>query len=208
MGSPPLGMQTDLDVSRETFDRLCVYVELVKKWNPAINLVSATTLNDIWTRHVMDSAAAFQIAKTHKGLWVDIGTGGGFPGVVVAILAHEKAPDLKLTCVESDIRKAAFLSTVARTLKIPIGVLSRRIEEVKPQNAAIVSARAVAALPKLLDYAHRHLAPNGRAIFLKGASWQDEVAAARETWNFDMEVHPSATPSGSVILNIGDLSRA
>ncbi len=196
------------DVSRETLDRLERYEALIAKWNPAINLVARSTLDNIWTRHFADSAAAFAIAGLDRGKWVDLGSGGGFPGMVAAILAQEKAPEIQVICIESDIRKCEFLRTVARTLGLDVGVLSRRIEETPPQAAQVVSARALAPLPRLLDLAHRHLAPGGHAIFLKGANWRDEVETALETWRFAVENHPSPTSPDSAILRIGDIVRA
>lgn len=198
----------ELGVSRETSERLERYEQLLKKWNPAINLVAASTLTDIWTRHFHDSAAAFRVAAAENGRWTDLGSGGGFPGAVVAVLAAELAPNLQVTCVEADVRKAAFLRTLAVDLLIKLNVLSRRIEDTPPQNAQVISARALAPLTKLLGYAERHLGAGGRAVFLKGESWRQEVEEALETWRFSVEDYPSPTNPGSAILVVGDISRA
>lgn len=197
-----------VDVSRETFDRLQSYANLIRKWNGTINLVSNATLGDLWTRHFLDSAAAFAAADVTGGRWVDLGSGGGFPGAVVAILAAEKAPDLKVTCIEADLRKATFLRTVSIETGVPIGILSRRIEQAPPQAAQVLSARALAPLGQLLGHAERHLSPDGIGVFLKGESWRSEVEDALETHRFSVENRPSPTNPGSAILVVGDIQRA
>ncbi len=202
-----LNFQGEFDVSRETVDRLQAYCDLVRKWNPTINLIARSTLDDIWSRHVVDSANALRVSEQQSGHWVDLGSGGGFPGVVVAIMAAEKAPNLTFTCIESDIRKAAFLRTVAREVGVSIGVLSRRIEESPDQNAEVVSARALAPLTRLLDYATKHRSATGQCIFLKGETWQKEVDEALESWTFSVETTPSMTHPGSAILKVKDISR-
>ena len=196
------------DVSRETLERLDTYESLIRKWNSTINLVSASTIDDIWTRHFHDSAAAFEVSPRRNGKWVDLGSGGGFPGAVAAIMAAEKTPELEFTCIETDLRKSAFLRTLSGATGVSIGVLSRRIEESPRQNAEVLSARALAPLPRLLSYAETHLGPDGRAIFLKGESWRKEVEEALETFRFSVENVPSPTNPGSAILVVGDISRA
>jgi len=195
-------------VSRETIDRLVSYEELITKWNPTINLTAKSTLGEIWTRHFLDSAEVFAWANPSEGRWLDLGSGGGFPGVVVAILAKELAPKLSVTCVESDIRKCEFMRTVARNTGVSVGILSRRVQDVPSHNAQIVSARALASLTDLIGMAQRHLAPQGCAIFHKGKSWQDEVDEALETWEFTLEKKDNPTHQDSVILKIGDIQRA
>ena len=196
------------DVSRETFERLETYAAALVKWQQAIHLVSPGTIPELWTRHFLDSAQVFDLCAAKEGLWLDIGSGAGFPGLVCAAIALEKAPDLRFTFIESDLRKGSFLRTVAAEMGLKIGVLTRRIEEAPPQNAAILSARALASLSKLLGHAERHLSPNGSALFLKGATHGQEVEEALETWRMTMESIPSQTADGAVILKIGDIRRA
>lgn len=196
-----------LDVSRETRDRLRLHADLLSKWTPAINLVSRGSLNQLWTRHFLDSAQLFAVHPISAGSWVDLGSGGGFPGLVLAILAAEAAPELHFTLVESDLRKATFLRTVATETGIEVTVLSERAEVLAPLSADVVSARALAPLPKLLGYAKRHLSPTGRGLFLKGANSQAEIDEALASWRFDVQKFPSKTDPASVILSIGGIAR-
>ena len=193
------------DVSRETLDRLDLYAQLLKKWNPRINLVAPATLPALWTRHFRDSAQLFRLAPLGVTRWADFGSGGGFPGMVVAILAAETP--LEVTLVESDQRKAAFLRTVARETSVTVTVRAQRLEATRALNAQVVSARALAPLPKLLDHCARHLAPDGTALLPKGARHADEIAKALETWSFHCEKVPSETDDSAVILQITELAR-
>ena len=138
---------------------------------------------------------------------LDVGSGGGFPGLVVAILAAEKAPGLRVTLVDSDLRKAAFLTTVVRELGLNTTVCSERIESLAPLGADVLSARALAPLPQLLAYAARHLAEGGLAILPKGATHERELASALEHWRFSVQKHPSRTDPDAVLLVLGDITR-
>ncbi|CUK13758.1 Ribosomal RNA small subunit methyltransferase G [Ruegeria denitrificans] len=195
-----------LDVSRETIDRLEIYVDLVRRWNPKINLVSRNSLNDVWSRHILDSVQVFRCAEQIEH-WVDLGSGGGFPGMVCAIMAVDEVPDAKFTLVESDQRKSAFLRNVVRESGANCAVISKRIEAVDPLNADIVSARALADLPTLLSFCDRHLQKSGTALLPKGASWKKELNDACKEWNFDCETITSLTEPQAVILRIKGVSR-
>jgi len=195
------------DVSRETRERLEIYAGLLSKWNPKINLVSASTIPGMWTRHFLDSAQILALANESTALWADLGTGGGFPGLIVAIMAKESRPGMQVICVESDQRKAAFLRTVIAETGISARVVARRIEELEPLGADVVSARALAPLPVLLGYAAPHLVKGGEAIFLKGAGYQKEVNEALERWSFELDTYPSKTDPDAIILKIGDIRR-
>ncbi len=194
------------DVSRETMQRLEVFHDLLIKWNARINLVSRSSLNDFWVRHVADSVQVFRLAPSGK-TWADLGSGGGFPGLVVAILAKSERPDLKVTLIESDQRKSAFLRAVIRETGVSCTVIAERIEKAKRQDANIVSARALADLTELLAYSERHLATGGTALFPKGVTWQKELELARTQWSFDVEVIESQTMPGAAILKIEGASR-
>lgn len=192
-------------VSRETVQRLEIYKNLLRQWNPRINLVAPTTLAEVQTRHIGDSLQLAAICDAGQGLWADLGSGGGLPGLVMAISKSDS--DLTFTLVESDQRKAAFLRTVIRETGLcNASVQTGRIEQVQALNAAYVSARALAPLPKLMAYLDRHLAPTGRAFLMKGRQWQSEVEDAKAEWDFDCKVHPSATQDGAAILEVSGVS--
>lgn len=193
------------DVSRETIDRLSAYEALLKKWNPAINLVSARSLDEVWSRHFLDSAQLFELGPENAKLWVDIGSGGGFPGLVIAVLAKQFRPEMRVILVESDARKSAFLATVARNLDLPVQVIAQRIEAADLPPADILSARALAPLDLLLAFADQILAPTGIAIFPKGERWRDELIAAQGLWSFEHEAHISKTDPAAAILTIKGL---
>ncbi len=194
------------NVSRETFERLEVFAALLEKWNQSINLVSQSSLNDLWARHIADSVQIFRLSgPIHT--WLDIGSGGGLPGAIVAILAMDECPSAKITLIESDKRKSVFLRTVARETGAVFNVLTDRIEQAEPQHADVISARAVASLSTLLQFSERHLKPDGVALFSKGVSWKKEVDAARQEWDMGIETVPSLTEPGAVILKIKGISR-
>jgi 16S rRNA (guanine527-N7)-methyltransferase len=193
-------------VSRETAARFDAFEALLRKWNPRVNLVSRASLVDLRRRHFADSEQVFEIAGISGGHWVDLGSGGGFPGLVIAILAAEAAPDLAVTCIESDGRKAAFLATAARELGLATRVLAQRIETAPQQAAQVVSARALAPLARLIPLARRHLAPGGIAIFPKGAGHAREVAEAREIGQFSLTEVPSRTDPQARLLRIEGLA--
>lgn len=198
-----------VNVSRETFAALKDYEALVRRWTPAINLVSKNTVADIWERHIADSAQVFTACDTSEVQnWVDLGSGGGFPGLVVAILAKELRPALRTTLVESDLRKATFLRQAAQTLSLNAQVVSARIESLDPLGADILSARALAPLSELLCYAAKHVRDSGVAIFPKGARSAEELAEARKSWSFDVESLPSLSQDSASILVIRNIHRA
>lgn len=190
--------------SAQTQARLSGLVALLEKWNRAINLVAPGTIGDVWQRHVADSAQVFDHCPPDARHWLDLGSGGGFPGLVVAILAAEHRPELQVEMVESDQRKCVFLQTALQTLGVPAKVTRSRIEDLAPRQAQVVSARALAALPVLCGFALPHLASGGLCLFLKGASISAEVDAARRSYRFDLTLFPSHTdPSGVVALLSG-----
>lgn len=195
-----------VDVSRETLDRLKTYVALLEKWNPRINLVARSTLGQIWQRHFVDSAQIFHLAPKNAGHWVDLGSGGGFPGLVVATLALELRPEMRVTLVESDTRKATFLRTVIRELGLNASVIDQRIEAIEPLQADVLSARALADLNMLLGFSALHLDPSGTALFPKGASWEKELHDAQQRWRFCYERFTSKTEAEAVILKIREVS--
>ncbi len=197
----------NFDVSRETMDALDAYELLLVKWNRRINLVSPRSLDALWTRHFADSAQILDISPDSSQSWADLGSGGGFPGAVIAILARASRPNLKVTLVESDQRKAAFLRALSRETSAPYDVIDRRVESLDPMACDVVSARALAPLPELLGYAATHLNKHGIAILPKGANAASEVELARKTWSFTIQSYPSMTDPQAAILKIGEIKR-
>lgn len=195
------------NVSRETSDRLHSYVALIEKWNPRINLVSKASIQDIWDRHIWDSAQVFDVEPVN-GHWADLGSGGGLPAIVLAILAKQHVPDAIVHMVESDQRKCAFLRTVVRELDLNAKVISERIEKLPSINANVISARALTDLDGLLGFAHLHGATGSAAIFQKGENWKKELREAQKNWSFHYEEHNSHTNPRAVILKIEEIARA
>lgn len=199
--------QEHVNVSRETIDRLKVYEALVKKWNPAINLVSKSTIEEIWTRHFLDSAQIWALRPQGVKKWLDFGSGAGFPGLVVAVLAKAECPDMQTVLIESDTRKATFLINAAREMGVSVKVHAERVENLAPVGADVVSARAVASLSKLMEISKPHLKKDGICLFPKGQSHETELTEAQKYWTFEVQKTPSVTDSGGVILRIGGFWR-
>ena len=200
-------MSPAVDVSRETEGRLSRFADTLRQWNSRINLVAPSTIDQLWERHIHDSAQLFALRPASARHWADLGTGGGFPGLVIAILAAEAAPRLRVTLVESDRRKAAFLATAARAAGVRPRICAERAETLPPLQADVLSARALAPLPRLLEQAHRHLAPAGVALFPKGANHAAEIDAALADWRFRVQKTPSRTDPSGVILAIDGVAR-
>ena len=193
------------NVSRETSDQLRAYADLVRKWNPKINLVSKSSVNKFWERHILDSVQVYNIADS-SGHWVDLGSGGGLPGIVVAIL-NDTEQKYTVSLVESDQRKCAFLRTAVRELGLNATIYIDRIEMLPPQDADVLSARALSDLPQLLEFAERHLKPEGVAIFPKGETWKSEIARAESEWSFTWGCTFGTSNRYSAVLKIKDIIR-
>lgn len=191
-------------VSRETFERLREFENLFLKWNRRINLSAQSTLDDIWTRHILDSAQLARIAPVEKD-WLDLGSGGGFPGLVMAFLLVDRGGSIAL--VESNRKKAAFLQTAVGRFGLPARVVARRISDChtlvfKPQ---IVTARALAPLPALLDLAAPWLIAGARGLFHKGRDYRSEVEESAQRWSFDLVEYESMTDPQGVVLDLCQL---
>lgn len=194
-------------VSRETTARLIAFEELFRKWSTAINLASPSTLADLWNRHILDSAQIFPLAPDAKR-WLDLGSGGGFPGIVTACFLKEK-PGASIDLVESAGKKAAFLRTAAGHVGVPARVHSERIEAMwdKIETPDVVTARALASLNVLFELAEPWLTNDSKALFQKGRDYQREIDESRVGWSFDLVQHESAIDTSSVILEISNLRR-
>jgi len=185
-----------LGVSRETQAQLALFVERLAVWNRTINLVAESTLADPWRRHVLDSAQLMGFVPPDARVVVDLGSGAGLPGLVLAILG---VPDVHL--IESDRRKAAFLLDMTGRLGLRVRVHTSRIEAVAPLPADVVTARALAPLPRLLDLAAPFLRPATRCLFLEGKSVDTELTAIRPSWTMTPTIHVSRSdPDGRVLV--------
>lgn len=204
-------------VSRETLARLQTYAELLTKWQKTINLVAPKTLSELWHRHFADSAQLLALVPAGARHVMDIGSGGGFPGLVLAIMAADlhhldpARPSLHVTLVESDARKCAFLREVARQTGIAVDIMSTRIETIPNCDTVapvdVITSRALAALPLLFEFVEPIFAPGSLALFLKGRTIEDEVTEATKSWDFELELEPSLTMSDARIAVIRDLKR-
>ncbi|ABD53118.1 16S rRNA (guanine(527)-N(7))-methyltransferase RsmG [Jannaschia sp. CCS1] len=187
-------------VSRETMDRLELYHTLLTRWQKTINLIAPSTIDSVWVRHIMDSAQLFDLASKPAHRWLDLGSGGGFPGLVVAAMAKDVCPNLTVTLVESDIRKCGFLREAARQMDLSVKILSRRIGDVPAQTADVISARALSSLSNLIGHARPHMTPKTCLLFPKGMSYVAELETLPDDWQVNAEVIESVTDSDAVIL--------
>ena len=194
------GKLPHVDMTPVVSARLSRYAELLKLWQPKINLVGPKTMSELWTRHFLDSAQLVPLL-TGAARICDLGSGAGFPGLVIAIFTG-----IEVHLIESDQRKAVFLREVSRETSARAIVHASRAEEVAPVGADIVTARALAPLAQLLQLSYRHLRPGGRALFLKGADWQGEVEAAHQAgWKFHVKHFPSTTAPDAAILELTEI---
>jgi 16S rRNA (guanine527-N7)-methyltransferase len=191
----------DPTVSRETLGRLKIMVETLRHWQKAINLVGRATLDDVWTRHILDSAQLVAQIPNDAKILADLGSGGGFPGLVLAALR----PELDVTLVEADARKSAYLAEAARRMGLPKQpkIVIARIEAAPSARADVVTARAVAPLGQLLAWADRHRSDPTICLFHKGKGWQRELTDAMKDWDIECTPLTSVTDRDAVILRIG-----
>lgn len=205
------------NVSRETMARLAIYADQLKRWQKTINLVAPKTLSEVWTRHFADSAQLFAHIPNGARHLMDLGSGAGFPGLVLAIMAAEKRQydeglgGLRVTLVESDTRKTAFLRDVARQTGIAVDIMSTRIESI-PKSANVgevdvITSRALAPLPRLFDLVEPLFRSHSVALFLKGRTVDEEIEGARRRWDFDLALVPSLTDADARIAVVHHLKR-
>jgi 16S rRNA (guanine527-N7)-methyltransferase len=189
-------------VSRETLDRLAVYADLLTLWSARINLVGRGTLADLWCRHILDSAQLHAFVPSSAQTLIDLGSGAGFPGLVMAILG---VPGVEL--VEADTRKCAFLREAARITETKVTIRPCRIEAVPPHPADVVTARACAPLDRLLDLAAPFLIPSTVCLFPKGERFAEELTEARKGWTITASVEQSLSDRRGVILRLQQVVR-
>jgi 16S rRNA (guanine527-N7)-methyltransferase len=203
--TPPLsreGFARAADVSRETLARFEAYVALLERWQKRINLVSRASLADVWRRHLLDSAQILAYLPDGCRRLVDLGSGAGFPGLVLAILGVDG-----VELVESDGRKCVFLAEAARATGATVTIHNMRIEALPAAPADAITARACAPLAELLGHGERFWGPGTRLIALKGVHVDKELTKATKCWKMTVERFPSRSDPGGTILRIGDLQR-
>jgi 16S rRNA (guanine527-N7)-methyltransferase len=196
--------QLGQNVSRETFSRLETYDALLRKWQAKINLVAKDSLQELWRRHFLDSAQLLPLLPAGNDPITDLGSGAGFPGLILAMMTERE-----VHLVDSDQRKGAFLMECARAAGVldRVKVHTTRIEAAKAWKAPIITARALAALDQLLNWAEPYLMPQTVCLFLKGAKAEDELTLAGRSWNMAIERHGSLTDPSGVILKLTNIER-
>lgn len=200
----PIEFASAAVVSRETLDRLLKYDSVLMDWAARHNLVARSTLADRWRRHYLDSAQLFPLIPETAAALVDLGSGAGFPGLVLAAMVETRG--LRTTLVESTLKKVEFLKAAAAEMRLSrVSVLPQRIETLKLSPPDIITARAVAGLPKLLAYAHEIAGEKTLCLFLKGQDVEAELTEAAKSWQMDLTRHPSVTSAVSTILAVRNL---
>ncbi|MBE3112292.1 MAG: 16S rRNA (guanine(527)-N(7))-methyltransferase RsmG [Acidobacteria bacterium] len=205
----PVAFAEVLKVPRETIHRLEHFAELLGHWQKTTNLVASSTLASLWSRHFADSAQLLNLAPDAR-LWLDLGSGAGFPGLVIAILGSG-TPGFQMHLVEANAKKCAFLAEVVRATNAPVEIHPVRIEDfaasadtIRPD---IVSARALAPLPRLLGLAAPFFGAETWGLFLKGREAEEEISAARAQWDADFRLHPSLTSRDGKIVEVAGLAK-
>ena len=194
------------NVSYETITKLKTYQTLLNEWQAKFNLVSKSSLEDAWNRHFLDSMQLFKyIPDTAKSL-ADFGSGAGFPGMVLAIMAQEKTPYLKVNLIESTKKKTMYLKEVAAATGTEVNIINDRIENLKGQKFDVITSRAMTSLVDLLGYAEPFCLKDTVCIFPKGRNYAAELAEAHKTWRFKCRIEPSELSPESRILIITDIA--
>lgn len=196
------------NVSRETLAKLEAYVALLNEWQKKFNLVSNSSLADVWTRHIADSAALFHYLNPEAQKVYDLGSGAGFPAMVLAVMAEDIYPHMKFTLIESIGKKTLYLNEVKTVLALKnVKIINGRAENLKLPPADIVTARAVTALTNLLGFAYKLTDRHTDLILPKGRSFQQEIDEAHKKWNFYVKVESNPVSEDGVILCLKNLRR-
>jgi len=198
----PEGFTELVAVSRETLSRLEAYAKLLTRWSERINLVGRDTLPDLWRRHILDSAQLHPFIPSSAQNVIDLGSGAGLPGLVLAILG---VPGVEL--VEADSRKVAFLREASRVAGAEVTIRPCRIQAVPPHPVDVVTARACAPLDRLLDLAAPFLAPDTLCLFPKGERFNEELTLARKRWTMNVSVEQSLSDRRGVVLRLQQVAR-
>ena len=194
------------DVSCETMERLDEYAALLQQWSNAINLLGPTENDYLWERHIADCGQLIAYVPEAAQTWLDLGSGAGLPGMVVAILASGRSLDITFDLVDADKRKAAFLREASRRTETPVNVISERTEDMPEKVRDVISARAFAPLRRLLRHARRFASLQSVFLLHKGRNVRSELDDAREEWEFDADLRRSVTDPEGTILRITGLA--
>lgn len=194
------------NVSRETFLKLKTYEACLHEWQNKFNLVSNASLENAWQRHFEDSVQLFKFIPTSARTILDFGSGAGFPALVLAIMAQEKLPQLKVKLIESIKKKTLYLNTVKELCQLNVDVVNDRIENLPAQKVDVITSRAMCNLNDLLKYSLRFTTKQTLMIFPKGRSYQEELDEARRNWKFDCRIEKNEVSDDGVILLINHLS--
>ncbi|MFA5041216.1 MAG: 16S rRNA (guanine(527)-N(7))-methyltransferase RsmG [Bdellovibrionales bacterium] len=192
-------------VSHETIHRLTIYQEMLISWNEKKNLVAASTIPNVWIRHFLDSAQLMQHIPEEAKTLADMGSGAGFPGLVLAILAKETKRPLIVHAIEATGKKADFLQAVSDALEIAVIVHRSRIEELKGFKADVITARALKPLPELLKYANRLIHKDSLCLFLKGQNAIEELTQAKKYWTFSARTCQSLSDETGKVLIVKNI---
>jgi 16S rRNA (guanine527-N7)-methyltransferase len=198
----PEGFAQVFPVSRETLARLEAYAGLLTLWSARINLVGRATIADLWRRHILDSAQLYPLVPEPARSLIDLGSGAGLPGLVLAILGVHG-----VELIEADSRKSAFLREAARVTGTEVTIRPCRVEAVEPHPADVVTARACAPLDELLRFAERFIEPHTLCLFLKGERFGQELTEAHKRWTMCVSVEPSLSDRRGVILRLQQVTR-
>ncbi len=200
----PEGFQEISGASDEDLERLRAYVVLLARWQEKINLVGKASLTDVWRRHILDSAQLAPLIGAQTKTIADIGTGAGFPGMVLAVIGAAKGAEVHL--IESNERKCAFLREVNRATQGGVIIHNKRVEKLREVSVDLVVSRAVVPLGKLLQYANPLLKKGGQCLFLKGRKLREELTEAQKKWIINESVIQSLTDSSGMILKLEEIS--
>ena len=190
-------------VSRETLAHLKAYADTLADWNARHNLVSARSLEDLWQRHFWDSAQLVPLIPADAQTLADLGSGAGFPGLVLAEMLRGR---VSVTLYEATAKKCAFLTAAAERMGLSVTVRNLRLEDASPQPFDVVTARALAPLPKLLAYAQTFTGPNSVCLFLKGQNVGSELTEAHKYWKMKARQHPSLSDPSGTLLDLTELA--
>ena len=195
------------NVSRETYSKLELYCQSLKEWQQKFNLVSNSSIDNVWVRHFEDSAQLFEFIPKRAKTLLDMGSGAGFPGMVISIMARAETPYLKVTLAESIGNKTLYLKYVNDLTEANAEILNLRVEKIDGRKFDVITSRAMTSLSDLLRYAYPLLAKQGVCIFPKGKSADEEILNAKKIWNFDCEKITSKTSEDGKILIISNIRK-